>query len=391
MKRNRARMTVLALALAVGAALHGGLGVEPAPGAGVVATVGEWRFDEPGGQHAFDRGRYGLDGRLGTEDAGDAAEPVRISGASGGALRFDGSSFVRLPDAPELAPASLTAEAVVRAPASPGRWRYVVSRGSHRCHAGAYGLYTGAAGGMAIYVFDGSRYVVSATARPEDIWDGEWHHVAGTLEGHVLRLFVDGRPVGEPGAFSGRIDYESTSTATYLGQYAGGCDLALRADLDMVRLWSGALSADGVAAAARAESQSGGAPGPWGPAPPLTAAAPPTTIAASGTGTGANGSTQPGAPPRACMLRLSRRHVTANRATVVRVRVKRRGVAVRAMRVIATWAGRAGVLTAARTGARGRVRLVIDVRRRGHVRISAARKSLGCASVELRVRRAGEA
>jgi hypothetical protein len=133
---------------------------------------------EPDGQSARDDGPHGLDGRLGETAAPDAADPVRVAGASGGALRFEGGSFVRLPDAPELAVGTLTIEAVVRAESSPGRFRYVVSRGSHGCIAGSYGLYTGTAGGIAIYVFDGSRFVVSPIARPADVWDGAWHHVA---------------------------------------------------------------------------------------------------------------------------------------------------------------------------------------------------------------------
>ena len=96
------------------------------------------------------------------------------------------------PKAPHWLVQSLTAEAVVRASGSPGQWRYVLSRGSQGCTAGAYGLYTGAAGGLALYVFDGTRYVVSATARPQDVWNGSWHHVAGSFDGRALRL--RGRP-----------------------------------------------------------------------------------------------------------------------------------------------------------------------------------------------------
>ena len=138
--------------------------------------------------------------RIGSRaDSGARTPPRRTircasKAAAGRALRFTGASFVRLPDSELLAPASLTAEAVVRAPASPGQWRYIISRGSQGCTAGAYGIYTAAAGGLAIYVFDGARYIVSAAARAEDVWNGAWHHVAGTFDGRALRLFVDGRP-----------------------------------------------------------------------------------------------------------------------------------------------------------------------------------------------------
>jgi hypothetical protein len=110
------------------------------------------------------------------------------------------------------------------------------------CLAGSYGLYTAAAGGVALYVFDGARYVVSATARPADVWNGAWHHVAGTFDGRTLRLFVDGRPVGDPMEAPLRIAYVGVSTRASFGQYVGDCELTFRGDMDLVRLWSGARS-----------------------------------------------------------------------------------------------------------------------------------------------------
>ena len=138
----------------------------------------------------------------------------------------------------------------MRAPASPGAFRYLVSRGGRSCFAGSYGLYTAAAGGIALYVFDGTRYVVSATARPADVWNGAWHHVAGTFDGRALRLFVDGQPVGEPMAAPPHIDYAQTTARTIFGQYTGGCDLGFRGDMDLVRLRSAALSPQAVAVSA---------------------------------------------------------------------------------------------------------------------------------------------
>ena len=184
------------------------------------------------------------------------------------------SAFVRLPDTAALAVPSLSADAVVRADASPGSWRYLVSRGGQGCLAGSYGLYTAAAGGIALYVFDGARYVVSATARPADVWNGAWHHVAGTFDGRALRLYVDGRPVGEPMAAPLRIAYDGVSTRASFGQYVGDCELSFRGDMDLVRLWSGARSPGDIA-----QTAPGIPPAPAG-AGPLPAAAEGTIIPA---------------------------------------------------------------------------------------------------------------
>ena len=133
----------VALAGAAGAAVVLGLVAQPAAAVAEPAVLGQWRFDERAGQVAVDDGPHRLNGRLGLTDAPDAADPVRIGGASGRALAFDGNASVSLPAADALAVQRLSAETVVRASASPGQFRYLISRGSHGCLAGSYGLYTG--------------------------------------------------------------------------------------------------------------------------------------------------------------------------------------------------------------------------------------------------------
>jgi hypothetical protein len=80
----------------------------------------------------------------------------------------------------------------------------------------------------------------------------------------------------------------------------------------------------------------------------------------------------PGAPPRACALALSRTRIVARRRTTVRVRVTLRGKPVRAVRIVARRRGKAKPISASRTGANGRVQLVLRVRRPGRVRITAS-------------------
>ena len=312
-----------------------------------------------------DDGPQRLDGTLGATGTPDAADPARIAGAAGGGLRFDGASFVRLPDSAALAVPTLTAEAVVRAGTSPGAYRYVVSRGGRSCVAGSYGLYSGAAGGVALYVFDGTRYVVSASARPADVWNGAWHHVAGTFDGRALRLYVDGRPVGEPMSAPLAIDYGSTSAHASLGQYAGDCALSFRGDMDLVRLWAGARTASEIGDAA---ATSVGAPAGSGPLP---AAAPGTTIAGTAPGTGSS--------RRRCRLKLVGTRIRARR-TVVRVGVTRGGRAVSAVKVVARRIGGRRI-AAARTNAAGRASLAFGARR-GRVRIAVPARP-GCAAVGL--------
>ena len=46
-------------------------------------------------------------------------------------------------------------------------------------------------GGIAFYVYDGKKWYRSPRPAPK-VWDGKWHHIAGTYDGKKVHLFVDG-------------------------------------------------------------------------------------------------------------------------------------------------------------------------------------------------------
>jgi hypothetical protein len=371
-------------------------------------VVGQWRFDEAAGQRMIDDGASGLDGRLGASDGGDRSDPSRIAGVSGGALHFDGRGFVRLPPAAELAPSTLTLEAVVRANVSPGAFRYVVAHGAEGCVAGSYGLYTSRGGGVAFYVFDGHAFQVSAAVAPGDVWNGAWHHVAGVFDGRTIRLYVDGRPVGDPFPAALSIAYGLTSADTYFGSYEGSCSLPLVGDVDLVRLWNGPLAPDFVGFLADAaltppavnppatdqpdpttvpvasESASdGGAPASR---PTLRPIAPgtttPTRLAAAGGGTVPVSRPDPSA--RACVITPSVTHLRSGRVTRVNVTVSLRKKPLHSVRVIARQTSSRSSLAVAETGSEGRARLRIRPRHADAVRVTVAGRK-ECAVARLAV------
>jgi concanavalin A-like lectin/glucanase superfamily protein len=246
-----------------------------APAAGA-SIVGEWAFDEGSGQVAHDRSGSGLDGDLGIAPGPDGADPVWLPGIAGSALRFDGGDAVVVPDSAALEPANLSIEAWVRRLGTPGTYAYVVSKGSRGCDFSSYGLYTGGGGGMAFYVSDGNDYVVSPHASPARVWDGAWHHVVGSFDGHSVRLYLDGAEVGSGSPTDHPIAYGLASTAPYIGTYRGGCDLGFTGDVDDVRIWSPSLTAAEVAASVPTQPSSGGGGGggPGAPTPPVSGAPP---------------------------------------------------------------------------------------------------------------------
>jgi hypothetical protein len=364
-------------------------------------VIGQWRFDEGSGQVAVDDGPFGLDGRLGTTDGDDASDPARVAGLSGGALRFDRRTFVRLPNAAPLEPSRVAAEAVVRADGSPGAFRYVVAHGAQGCVAGSYGLYTGEDGGLAFYIFDGRHYQVSAAAAPADVWNGGWHHVAGVFDGATVRLYVDGRPVGLPQPAPLTIAYNLMSDDSYLGSYEGTCSRPLRGEVDLVRLWNGPLAADFVG------TLSDTALAPPTPAPPVepTPESIPTATAAqsdgtalasrpaltpiaagktvtasgitgsSGTSSGSGSSGTATAPARACVLTTTTKRIRAGRRTVVTVRATLRGKPLANVKVLATTGISSHRLAAAKTTTAGRARLGLKPSRKGTITLKVTGRS----------------
>jgi len=201
-----------------------------------------WPLNEGKGQVVRDWSGKGNHGQLGSTPGVDANDPSWIKGIffwSYG-LHFDGGDFVSIPDSNSLEPQQMTVSAWFRGSGSPGTFRYLVAKGSNLCESASYGLYT-ASGGLAFYVGDGySNFTVSPEA-PTSVWDGKWHNAAGTYDGSVVRLFIDGKQIGTGTAGSTPPQYGIPSGNTTLGAYVGSCDLTLTGDLDEVSIWSKAL------------------------------------------------------------------------------------------------------------------------------------------------------
>jgi hypothetical protein len=69
-----------------------------------------------------------------------------------------------------------------------------------------------------------------------------WHHVAGTWDGQVMKLYVDGE-IAEITPFSGGV---TLSTKAFIGAHYGGTSQFLPGRLDDVRIWNRALRQDEV-------------------------------------------------------------------------------------------------------------------------------------------------
>ena len=59
--------------------------------------------------------------------------------------------------------------------------------------ASSYALYTGSNGGLRFYVSDGGAGASLSPAAGPELWDGQWHAVAGTFDGQTVRFYLDGQ------------------------------------------------------------------------------------------------------------------------------------------------------------------------------------------------------
>jgi hypothetical protein len=211
--------------------------------------VGWWPMNEGSGQNVYDWSLHGNNGFLGSSTAPDAHDPSWIKGVFlGSALRFDGvDDFVSIPDSKSLEPQNLTVAAWVRGTGPRTDYRYIVSKGASACDRSSYGLYTGATGGVGFYVSDSSTFYSTPQTAPT-IWDGNWHNVAGTFDGHVVRLYVDGVQIGTGTPAETTIDYSFPTENGMVGGFPGTCSssLTLNGDIDGVQIWSRALPVDTI-------------------------------------------------------------------------------------------------------------------------------------------------
>jgi hypothetical protein len=211
-----------------------------APAGANILPTGTWQFNEGSGTVAHDVSGHGNDGTV----SGDAAW---TRGRFEGGLAFAGTNgMVDVPEASIFDSATVTVSAWVKAPASPGAFKYILAKGANGCYAASYGLYTGANGGLEFYVSSNgaSSYTISPDAGT-GVWNGAWHNVIGPYDGSTVRLYVDGTEVGSgtPGTAAIAYGLPNGNDLT-IGNY-GACNntLDFTGAIDQVRVFDRALGA----------------------------------------------------------------------------------------------------------------------------------------------------
>ncbi len=213
--------------------------------------VAYWPFDD--GVSPTADVAHGNDGTIsGATYTGGGANAAPVPG-NVDALNFAATGdLVRVPNNALLEPANVTVSAWVRNAGTPTSYDYILAK-TLDGGKGSYAFYTRSSGGLWFYVSDALSYYVSDDAGPA-IWDGGWHHIAGTYDGSLVRLFVDGSEIGTANTGPSAIAY---GTAVFLGDLSigsyGDLNPALadwRGDIDEVHIYDRALSLVEIAALA---------------------------------------------------------------------------------------------------------------------------------------------
>ena len=156
-------------------------------------------------------------------------------------LSLDGNgSYVTVPNSPDLYLSNFTLEAWVNAAST--------NSGEHAVIAKQYSIYrTGYRLGLSgntpdLGADDGSNPTVTVSTQVIDA--GTWHHLCGTYDGSVFRVYVDGFLSGSQVS---TIQLQSSSFPLYLGQEpVNGQTRYFSGMVDEVRIWNTARSPDEI-------------------------------------------------------------------------------------------------------------------------------------------------
>jgi len=147
------------------------------------------------------------------------------AGKVGQAFSLDGATdYVQVPNHSALEPATaITVDFWFNA-SSPGANAYLLSKGQQGCSFASYSFNrVGGSGGLFFDVHTANNLLARSPESANTIFDGTWHHVAGTYNDSTVRLFVDGVEQGSGTAASGNLVYGlSTNNDLVIGRYDPG-------------------------------------------------------------------------------------------------------------------------------------------------------------------------
>jgi hypothetical protein len=206
-----------------------------------------WPLAEGRGQVVRDWSGNRNHGQLGATAQADEHDPAWVRGHRWGfGLDFDGNDYVQIPEASDFESQQLTVSLWFKAPSSPGTHRYLISKGGDGCVSASWALQTSWNGGLWFQLWNGSAQVWSGGADAENVWDGRWHHAAGTWDGQRPRLYLDGKLVPGGNVSHETVAYDLDYQDASLGAYRADCELMFAGSIDQVMIWKKPIEVDRI-------------------------------------------------------------------------------------------------------------------------------------------------
>jgi len=202
------------------------------------------------------------------------------TGIVGQAFNLNGpTDYVQVPSTAALQPATAITVDFWFNSSNPGAEAYLLSKGQEGCSFASYSFNrVGGTGGLFFDVHTSGNLLARSPESSNAIFDGSWHHIAGTYDSVTqrVRLFVDGVPQGPGGGIgnpaSGNLLYGlSTNDLLIFGRFDPGniCAPANRYNynglIDEVEIFSRALTDAEIKAISQADNLGKCKPGPPGP------------------------------------------------------------------------------------------------------------------------------
>jgi len=198
------------------------------------ALVGAWLFDENQGDTASDASGNG--------HTGDIIAAKWVKGKTGAALEFNGKgNIVEIPHHDAFDLATYTASAWIKTQPN-GKWQTVLGKEPIAGKPRNYGVYI--AGDTSLlgvnYTTDGNWKTAFSTTVAAD---GNWHHVAATYDGEMLRAYMDGVMEGETQT---EIPPDHNTEPVRIGRWGAPRGDYMEGVIDEVAIFSEALTEDEI-------------------------------------------------------------------------------------------------------------------------------------------------
>lgn len=186
-------------------------------------------FDDGQGENVTDSAQYKLNGKV--------SGSKWVSGKFGKALEFDGiDDFVEVADNPKLLllnGGTFMAWALIKTEKGHVSWPRILIKSNTNGGTHGYDFLFDRAAGYSI------RFCIGGACNSYfPVETDKWHHVAVTFDGKTIRVYYDGKNVGEQAQPGPAID--TTGFPLRIGN-SGSLDRPYHGLLDEIRIWSRAL------------------------------------------------------------------------------------------------------------------------------------------------------